>query len=286
MWIFRPWRLLTWPWRFYRKERSFGRRVYWRFVWVFIAACTGFGLTLSYREDILLWSYIPAGGRLSPFEGNLPIFTNPTGALYAVFKMSVLGAFAFVLPVGYIGLYTLVRPALTPTQRRWAEFAPLAATLLFVTGVAFVYYVLLPQGMRFLLSFAGNVATPFISLTFYMDLALGLMFWVAVIFQMPLLTFTLAKLNVIRYRRLNNKYFHKLVPLALVVFAVFITPGTDPITPVFVWVPLYLLWHVSLFTSWLAHPEHGNYLWLGSLGRVAGAPVRAVRRAYRKVRFW
>jgi len=255
----------------------------------------GFGLTLSYREDLLLWLYEPAGGNLSPFEGNLPIFINPTGALFAVFKMSALGAVAFVIPVSYIGLYTLVRPVLTPSQRRWGEIAPVVAALLFTAGVAFVYYAILPNGMKFLLGFASNVATPLISLTFYTDMALGLMFWVAVMFEMPLATFILTKLNITPYRKLNNRYFHKLVPLALVVFAVFITPGTDLITPIIVYVPLYALWHVSLFASWLAKPEEGNYLWLKTISAafawlfhwplyVVNLPVRAARWLYRKVR--
>lgn len=230
-----------------------------------------------------MWFYVPAGDSLSPFEGNLPVFTSPTGALMTVFKVVVISTLAALLPVFYISAYTLVSPVLSKSQRRWGKFFVLTGALLFAAGASFVYYVLLPQGLRFLLNFGGNVAVALISVTDYMDMALGLMFWTGIVFQMPLVMFTVTKMHWIPYSRFNNKYFHRLVPIVLSVFAVIISPGTDLFTAAIVYVPLYGLWLLGLFASWLARPEEGNYLFLRSIWNALTWVMRRPKVAYSKV---
>ena len=69
----------------------------------------------------------------------------------------------------------------------------------------------------------------------------------------------------------------------VVILSIVITPTFDGFSMLMMAGPMYVVYEVGLFLSWMARPEEGNYLFLRSLWAVVNSPVRAVRWAYRKV---
>ena len=241
----------------------FGRRAKWRWRWTLLAFGLGAGSTWMFKKDIFQWLLVPAEGRLSPFEGGPPVFTAPADLFGASFNLAIKGGIAAALPVLLIGTYTLISPALPNKPRRFLSiFAP-ATVIFFAGGVAFVYYVMLPVSLRFLLNFGDGIAVPLISLKQYLELLTALMFWIGVVFELPLIMYLMARTEVVSYKRL--KASRRIVPAFAGVLAAVITPTFDAANWLMVMIPIILLYEVGLFLAWMAHPEDGNYLFFRSI---------------------
>ena len=252
------------------------RRVKIRFLFVFLAFGIGASLTWLYREPIFLWLYVPAHGSLSPF-GGLPIVTAPTEAFGVTINLVMRGGIVAAFPVLTYSIVTLFSPLLDRGQRRFIFwfFTP-ALFLFFLGGAAFVYYVMLPAGMRYLLNFGANIAVPMIQLSEYMKLVMALTFWVGVMFELPLVMFMLAKLRLVGYDRF--KRYHKYVPIAAFILGAIITPTFDMVNSTLVALPVIALFEVGLFLAWVVRPEGHP-----KIARIKERVCRPTRRAWRVV---
>jgi sec-independent protein translocase protein TatC len=252
-------------------------------------------VTWAYYREIFGFLYVPADGTLSPY--GLPVFTNPTETMDAVFSLALKGGAVVAAPVVVFGIYRLARPHLGKGQRRFLTvFLPVMG-LFYLGGAAFAYYVMLPIGLRFLLNFGTDIAVPMITISAYMSLVTALVFWLGVIFEIPLVMFLLAKLRLVR-----REMFAKLrmyVPIAALFLGMIITPTTDPLNQLLVAGPIVALYEVGLALAWLAEGGHKTLarkagaaavrIWrrfLNALGRLrvwAGRVARKVREAIAKV---
>lgn len=228
------------------------------------------GSAFYWNAEFFAFLLAPADGQLSPFDGK-PIFTSPIDMFAATIALSFKVGVVVALPVFVVGLLGAVRPLLS--RRPWWS---LTGSVVLVTGFAlagssFVYYVLVPVALGFLLNFGGDVAVPVITLNEYMDLLTSLTLWISLIFELPPAMFLLAKIRLVSYQRARR--VRKWVPWVSLIFAALITPSLEGFLTFLVAGPMYLLYEVGLFAAWLAHPEDGNYLW-----------VKTVRRWIRKVR--
>ena len=135
-----------------------------------------------------------------------------------------------------------VVPGLTDQEKRWVFLSIPFATLLFLGGVAFTYFIMLPTAIPFLINFLGIKTTPRPS--FYIDFVTGLMFWVGILFEMPLVMFLLAKLGLVTAGFLLKGWRYAVVIIALV--AAVVTPTSDPINMGILMLPLILLFFASV----------------------------------------
>ena len=261
---------------------KFGRRVFKRAVVIGIVGMAFAGITWRYSSEILRWLLVPAGGNLTPFEGGLPVFTAPAEMFGVTVQLAFRGGLLAAFPVFVVSVYTLFSQWLPPAMRTFIKIFVPSLFLAFAGGVAFVYYVILPTSLKFLLNFGEGVAVPLITVTDYYEMAMSLMFWMGILFELPLAVYLLARLGLVSYRKL--KWARLAVWFFAPILAAIITPSFDAWTWALVMAPLVVLYEFGLLLAWAARPEEGNYLFLRSVGHVAGAPVRAVRRAYRKVR--
>ena len=234
--------------------RRFGRRIRRHLLGVFLAFGIGASSTWYFHEEIFRWLLVPGGERLSP-HGGLPIFTAPTEMLGATIHLSTRGGAVAALPVLTFSVFMLVRPLLPPQHRRFATIFLPALYGCFLGGAAFAYFVMLPTGLKFLLHFGAGVAVPVITITEYLSLLTALMFWLGVVFNLPLAMFLLAKLRVVSHRRFRS--FRKFVPVTAFILSALITPTFDIINQTMVAVPI-IMHEVGLFLAWIARPEEGS----------------------------
>lgn len=254
--------------------QRFGKRVRRRLLWSFLVFGVGAASTWRFKEDIFWFLLAPAGDSLSLF-GGAPVFTAPTEMMGATIGLAMRGGALAALPVMVVGAYTLVRPALPDEQHRFIVLFFPATALCFLAGSAFAYFVMLPTGLGFLLHFGGGVAVPMITISEYLDLMMSMMFWLGVVFELPVAMYLLAKTNIVSYRRMKN--LRKFVPVSAFILSAIITPTFDVFNQTLVAVPIIALYEMGLFWAWLAHPDRGNYLWLGSI-------IRGVRWVGRRPR--
>jgi len=273
-------------------SRILGRRIRIRLFWILIFFGTGAASTWYFKEAVFGFLLAPAAGNLSPFEGNLPIFTSPTAMMGATIQLAIRGGVIVALPVVVVSLYTLFSSLVPPQQRRFLVIFIPATVACFLLGASFGYWVLLPNGLKFLLNFGTGVAVPLIVLSEYISLLTAMIFWLGVIFELPIAMFLLAKMQIVSYLRLRR--LRRYVPVAAFILSAVITPTMDVLNATLMAVPMIVLYEVGLFVSWLANTEEGDYMFVKKISAgiakvlrgiriVIGFPVVKARWAYRKV---
>lgn len=222
-----------------------------RLLWVFLALGIGSGLTWWFRKAIIILLLAPAGGGLS-ITGR-PVFISPTEMLSFMVRLTMLGGMVLAFPMLVFQVSRFLSPLLNKRQRRFiAIFLP-AGFVCYLTGVAFAYFVLLPTGMRFLMQFGTDIADPMIRITEYMDIALAMLFWLGVVFELPLVMFLLAKLRLVSHQRF--KKLRRYMPAAALILSALITPTFDAVNQALVAAPIILLYETGVFLAWLARPR-------------------------------
>ena len=146
-----------------------------------------------------------------------------------------------------------VTPALRGGEKVWLYLTVLGSTGLFLSGVAFAYYVALPPALDFLLNFGEDIAEPNIRVASYIDFVTRLLFWTGVTFQTPILIMYLARFRVVRANQLV-RWWRIAIVLAFVVAAV-VTPTWDPITQSLVAGPIIVLYFVGIVLAWFVQPR-------------------------------
>jgi sec-independent protein translocase protein TatC len=225
---------------------------------IFLSFGIGASLTWHYREAVFAWLLAPARGKLSPY--GLPVYSTPTDMLGVTIGLAMKGGIVAAIPMVTVGILRVTRPFLP--RRFWlfiVLFLP-AVLMSYAGGVAFAYFVMLPTGLRFLLNFGTNIAVPMIQITAYLSLVMALLFWLGIVFELPLVMFLLTKLRLISLRRWQK--LRKYVPVTALILGALVTPTFDVVNQMMVTVPMIALYEVGLVLSWLAE---------GRVGPVIGA---------------
>lgn len=155
--------------------------------------------------------------------------------------------FALVVIFPYIlyEVWKFIAPALYDNEKGSVKAAFLFGTLMFFLGCAISYSFIFPFTFRFLTEYEISAQiTNQISLNSYMSTFLGMIFMMGLIFELPLLAWLLSKIGVLRRDFLKKYRRHAVV--ILMILAALITPTGDPITLSLVFLPLYLLYEISI----------------------------------------
>lgn len=191
----------------------------------------------------------PAQEALANADGEL-IFTKVTEAWGAVAKVGVIVGFSLSMPVFLWEMMMFLRPGLTPSERKYLYFLVPLGTISFAIGVWFGFAVLLPPAINFLLTFGSELATPLITIGSYVGLMISMMFWMGLIFELPIVMFFLAKIRLIDSKSLGRQ--RRWAILAAFVLGAIITPTFDPVTQSMVAGPIIVLFEAGLWLAKLA----------------------------------
>jgi sec-independent protein translocase protein TatC len=126
----------------------------------------------------------------------------------------------------------------------------MGAVFLFICGAALAWYFVLPMALRFLTSMGDEAFDQMISATEYFGFATSLVLAMGAVFELPIVILALSALGLVTPKLLARFRRHALV--GSYVAAAFITPGDVFVTSVFLTIPLYLLYELSIVLSWVA----------------------------------
>jgi sec-independent protein translocase protein TatC len=201
-----------------------------------IALAVGVFASFAFAQKIAEYLSAPIGGlsAMSSIE-----VTENVGAFM---KISMLAGVVLAMPVLLYELLAFVVPGLKPGERKWIWMVIPLATVFFVGGVAFAYYVMLPAALPFLLDFMGITTAPRPSN--YFSFVLNLMFWVGICFEMPLLVLVLARLGIVSVKGLLKQW--RVAIIGSAVLAAVVTPTPDPVNMGLMMIPLLSLYLVSI----------------------------------------
>jgi sec-independent protein translocase protein TatC len=167
---------------------------------------------------------------------------EPTEAIGVFMRVGLLSGLAFAMPWIVLEIYLFVAPGLMPRSRILLLVAIPAATVLFLAGIAFTYFIMLRAAIPFLQTFLGFKAAWRPSA--YFGLVTSLMFWIGIAFQMPLLVYGLAAAGLISARQLAKQWRIAIVGVAIL--AATVTPTVDPINMGLVMLPMFGLYGLSI----------------------------------------
>ena len=175
---------------------------------------------------------------------------KPTESLSNYMKVALLCGVILAMPFIVYQIGRFITPGLTKRERRYLWVLVPGATLCFLTGVAFAYFVMLPAALPFLGSFMADLIEQNWAIGEYLSFVTSLLFWIGVAFELPLFVYFLAKAGVIDAQTLikNRKY----AVIAIAFLSAVITPTVDPLNMALVMGPLIVLYEVGVILARIA----------------------------------
>jgi sec-independent protein translocase protein TatC len=212
----------------------------------------GVALALCFWQNHLLLEI--ASGPLPDNRDQLTTF-GVTEPFTTTLTVSAYGAIVLSLPVVLWQLYAYILPAFSAAERRVVLPILLLFPVLFIAGLAFAYFVVMPAAVNFLLDFNDDQffiqlrAREYYSFFSMTMIACGLMF------QLPLAIIAVTRLGIVQVEQLTENRRYAYLVIAIVAAAL---PGVDPITMLIEMVPLLVLFELSiLLARFLGRPPRG-----------------------------
>ncbi|KIL38710.1 preprotein translocase subunit TatC [Gordoniibacillus kamchatkensis] len=217
-----------------------------RLLWVLVALVAGMAIGLLFAKKTILFltQQPPARGmELNAFSPWEPI------RIYMNFGLLI--GLLLVLPVALYHIWAFVKPGLRPVeQRATLAYIPFA-TLLFLVGLGFGYFVVFPMAFMFGSNISHSIG---IKETYGMAQYFGFMFNillpVALVFELPIIVMFLTRLRLLNPQRLSK--LRRYAYMALVIIAAVITPP-DALSAIIVFIPMVLLYEFSVLLSRLVY---------------------------------
>jgi sec-independent protein translocase protein TatC len=175
------------------------------------------------------------------------ISLKPGEVFFTYLEVAMVVGAALAMPVIIYELMAFVTPALYAHERRYLYIAVPGVFLSFMCGVAFCYFLTLPFATRFLAGFMSGTVQPNWSAAYYVDFVATFLFWVGVMFELPIIMFFLSKVGVVSHRRLAS--FRKYAFVLAFVIGAAITPTPDPINQTIISLPIYLLFELGVILA-------------------------------------
>jgi len=190
---------------------------------------------------------------IQPAAGIELIYIEMTEMIGTIMKVCLAAGIVLAMPyLIYQGIMFL-SPALTRKEKKYVYLILPWVALMFMAGVVFGYYILVPPATNFLLTFGSDIATPQIKVGNYISIVTKLLLAIGFIFEMPVVTTFLARLGIIKPKWLSDK--RKMAIIFAFVIAALITPTFDPINQSLVAIPLIVLYELSIWLAKLVYRE-------------------------------
>jgi sec-independent protein translocase protein TatC len=168
---------------------------------------------------------------------------SPTEPFFTTVEISAYGAMILALPVILYQVYAFVIPAFSPQEKRVVFPYVVAMPILFLAGIAFAYFVVMPAAITFLLNFnEGAFNTQLRAKEYYGFLGI-LTIVLGLLFQMPIALLSITRLGVVTPEQLAQNRRYAILAISIVAAAL---PGGDPVSMILIMIPLVLLYEASV----------------------------------------
>lgn len=169
---------------------------------------------------------------------------NLSGQFLTHMYISLAAGFVLAVPYVIWEIFRFVEPAMYDTERRYARGAVVVVSLLFLLGVVFSYFLIVPLTISFLGGYqvSGQVANQ-ITLSSYISTVVSVSFAVGLVFELPVLIYFLARLGVVTSAWMRKN--RRIMVVAVLVLSAIITPP-DVFSQIMVAIPLLLLYEISI----------------------------------------
>jgi sec-independent protein translocase protein TatC len=210
-----------------------------RLTWAVVGLVVATVLSFTFTRNLLTFLIEPYGEQLQTL--------SPTEGIETYFRVALVSGAVISMPWILYQVWRFIEPGLEEREKRYVYLFVPSATLLFLTGVAFSWLILLPAAIDFLGSFLPTVFSPEWTSQEYIGFATTFMFWLGVSFEMPLVLYFLARFGIVSSQMLREHWRYAIVGIAVIAAAV--TPSIDPVTMLLTMAPLIVLYGLSIILA-------------------------------------
>ena len=208
-----------------------------------------FFVCFTFYEPILQWMMVPVEAALPKNSQMVAVEIQET--FFTALKVAFFAGFVISLPVIFWQLWLFLAPGLYDHEKKLVIPFVFFATLMFLMGASFAYYVVVPIGFEFLIAFGSAVVTVLPSIGAYVGFFTKLLVGFGISFELPVITFFLAKIGLVDDRMLKDFFRYAVVIIFIV--AALLTPP-DVISQLLMAAPLLLLYGVSIYIAKVFNP--------------------------------
>lgn len=201
-----------------------------------VAIVIGTAIGAIFAGDAFKFLLVPYGRQVQVLD--------PTGSVTNYFRVALMIGGIIAIPTVTYQLMMFILPGLTRKERRTVLTALPAITLLFIVGVVFAWFLLIPPALSFLATFQSDIFMVEWTADGYLGFVTSLLFWMGVAFETPLVFFVIALLGFVTTGSLLKNWRIAIVGAAIA--AAMITPTVDPVNMFLVIAPLLALYLLSI----------------------------------------
>jgi sec-independent protein translocase protein TatC len=211
-----------------------------RLIVCLLAIVPAFAVTYFFHEQIMNWltGPLPDDKKLVTLGVSEPFTTSV--------KVSVIAAIAVVLPVLLWQFWSFFAPAVEEHHQRIVLLLVAFASGLFVCGVLFIYYIVLPRALEFLTTYDDQFYDIQIRASYYFTFVAWLLLGGGLAFLLPIVVLGLVRLRVLSSRTLRQ---NRRIALVLLLIVAALLPTVDPVSLAIEFIPLALLYELSVWLS-------------------------------------
>ena len=183
----------------------------------------------------------------------LDILTRPIDKIYFIgigeafsvrIKLSLFAGVVLALPVLFYQAWKFVVPGLYASEVKMVVPVVVFATLFFVGGAAFCFFMVLPMGIKFLMSYATDKLQPMIQVSKYISFVGWMTISFGAVFELPIVSYFLGRVGIINSRMLRKG--RRVAVVVILLVAAIATPSPDMFSQLMLAVPLYALYEISV----------------------------------------
>jgi len=210
---------------------------------ILIGLAIGVGISFYFAIPLMQYMAEPVGG-LPKLQA-----IQVTEEIGVFMRVALTSGIALMLPYIAFEIWLFAAPGLTSREKKNTLFGIPIATVLFLSGMAFTFYVLLPSALPFLGGFT-EIAQNWTAGE-YFSFITGLMIWIGIFFEFPLIIYLLTSVGIVQPVMLRKQW--RLAIVIIAVMAAAVTPTVDPVNMALVMLPMSLLYFISIGLSYIAY---------------------------------
>ncbi|HRQ39788.1 MAG TPA: twin-arginine translocase subunit TatC [Chloroflexota bacterium] len=172
---------------------------------------------------------------------------RPTEGIETFFKVALLFGAVLAMPFILYQIWLFISPGLTPSEKKYIYIFIPGSLALFLLGILFSWFILVPAAINFLANFMQDVFRTEWTGQDYISFVVRMVFWIGVSFQMPIIVYVLARVGMVTAQMLREQWRYAVVIVAIL--AAIITPSIDPVTMLLTMAPLIVLYVFSIFLA-------------------------------------
>ena len=211
-----------------------------------------FFIAFIFWKDIFAWMSEPLLEALKLEKNSKIIFTGLAEPFFTAVKISLFSGLFMALPFILYQIWAFIAPGLYPHEKKLVLPFVFWGTIMFIIGAAFAYYVVFPVGFKMLITFGGEQFTAMPKMSEYVSFFGKLMLGFGIAFEMPVVTYFLAKLGLVTDKTLKD--FARYAIVIIFILAAVLTPP-DLFSQLAMAAPLLILYGISILIAKIVNPE-------------------------------